>query len=265
MSGSTLYGATQDGGTGLGNLFQVSTNGNAFTNIYTFGGTDGSNPGTLVVLSGNTLYGTAGGGANGQGAAFKINTDHSGFAVLHNFVGTNVDGVFAGDLLLSGGMLYGTTHNGGTFDAGTVFQMDTAGNNFTVLKNFSGGSDGANPTTTLVLSGNTLYGTTTSGGYSGRGTVFSLSVPAVVDPNAFRITAIAREGNNIRVTWMMGVGQTNTLQASPGGLQGRYTTNGFVDIFTVATNITVGSITNYLDLGGATNTPTRFYRIRLVP
>ena len=266
LSGSTLYGATQSGGTGQGNLFQVSTNGSNFTNLYSFSGSDGANPGTMLVLSGNTLYGTTyHGGTNGQGTAFKINTDHSGFTVLHNFTGTNDIGAGPGDLLLSGGILYGTTAYDGSSDQGTIFQMDTAGNNFTVLKNFAGGSDGANPTTTLVLSSNVLYGTTTGGGYSGRGTVFSLSVPAVVDLNAFRITAIAREGNNMRVTWMMGVGQTNALQAAPGGLQGKYTTNGFIDIFTVATNITVGSITNYLDIGGATNVPSHYYRARLVP
>jgi hypothetical protein len=28
---------------------------------------------------------------------------------------------------------------------------------------------------------------------------------------------------------------------------------------------TIGSLTNYLDSGGATNTPSRYYRVRLVP
>jgi hypothetical protein len=40
-------------------------------------------------------------------------------------------------------------------------------------------------------------------------------------------------------------------------------TNNFAATFTV-TN-TVGSVTNYLDIGGATNMPARFYRVRLVP
>jgi len=267
LSGNTLYGTTQNGGIGAGNLFQVNTDGSFFTNIYSFaGGSDGANPGALLVLSGNTLYGTAfHGGTNSQGTAFKINTNRTGFAVLQIFGGTNANGAGAGDLLLSGGTLYGATFNGGTLDKGTIFQMDTAGNNFTVLKNFAGGIDGANPNTTLMLSGNTLYGTTASGGYSGRGTVFSLSVPTIVDPNAFRITAIAREGNNLRVTWLMGAGQTNALQAASGGPQGSYTTNGFADIFIVMNNIVAGSITNYLDIGAATNKPSRYYRARLAP
>lgn len=80
--------------------------------------------------------------------------------------------------------------------------------------------------------------------------------------SAFRITSIAQVGTNVLVTWTMGTGKTNALQRTAGA-SGSYATNGFSDIFTV-TN-TVGGITNYLDLGGATNFPSRFYRVRLVP
>jgi beta-glucanase (GH16 family) len=78
----------------------------------------------------------------------------------------------------------------------------------------------------------------------------------------FGITSVATEANDIRVTWMMGSGKTNALQATSGDPDGGYLTN-FTDIFTV-TN-TVGSTTNYLDLGANTNAPARYYRVRLVP
>jgi hypothetical protein len=87
----------------------------------------------------------------------------------------------------------------------------------------------------------------------------------VLDPNAFRITSVAREGNDLRVTWLMGPGQTNALQASSGGIHGSYATNGFTDIFIVTNNTTPGTLTNYLDIGAATNIPSRFYRARLSP
>ena len=58
-------------------------------------------------------------------------------------------------------------------------------------------------------------------------------------------------------------GQTNELQVTPGGPDGSYNINNFTPIFAV-TN-TLGSVTNYLDVGGATNTPARYYRVRLVP
>jgi len=79
----------------------------------------------------------------------------------------------------------------------------------------------------------------------------------------FHVTSVAKEGNNVRVTWMMGPGKTNALQRTTGTGNGSYQTNGFTTIFTV-TN-TTGTTTNYLDVGAATNFPSRFYRVRLVP
>jgi hypothetical protein len=81
--------------------------------------------------------------------------------------------------------------------------------------------------------------------------------------SAFRIISITQQGTTNRVTWMMGAGKTNALQATAGGNGGSYSSTDFADIFTV-TN-TVGSVTNYPDPGGATNKPARYYRARLVP
>jgi hypothetical protein len=67
------------------------------------------------------------------------------------------------------------------------------------------------------------------------------------------------------VTWMMGPGQINALQATAGDSSGGYTTNDFADIFVVTNNTNAGSLTNYLDIGAATNQPSRFYRARLAP
>jgi T5SS/PEP-CTERM-associated repeat protein len=87
----------------------------------------------------------------------------------------------------------------------------------------------------------------------------------ILDPNAFRIVSVTRQGNDILITWVMGPGATNTLQATTGGPAGGYNTNGFADIFTVTNNTAVGTVTNYLDIGAATNAPARYYRARLVP
>ena len=85
----------------------------------------------------------------------------------------------------------------------------------------------------------------------------------VLDPNTFRITSITPQDTDVLVTWMMGPGATNTLQATAGDAAGGYSTNGFTDIFIVTNNTTVGTITNYLDIGAATNVPARYYRARL--
>ena len=91
------------------------------------------------------------------------------------------------------------------------------------------------------------------------------------DPNssasALRITSAVRQATNVVITWRTAGGRTNVVQASPGGVNGNYTTNNFADIG-ASTTIVSGSgdtTTNYTDVAGATNAPTRFYRIRLVP
>jgi uncharacterized repeat protein (TIGR03803 family) len=128
------------------------------------------------------LYGTAnGGGSAGVGNIFAVNTNGAGFTNLHNF---NVsDGQYpAANLILPGNVLYGMTPGGGAFHSGNIFSASTNGTGFTNLFNFppiSGvlfsNSDGAFPVGSLLLSGNTLYGTAQEGGDAGNGTVFKIN------------------------------------------------------------------------------------------
>ena len=75
------------------------------------------------------------------------------------------------------------------------------------------------------------------------------------------IAAIDRLGSDIRVTWKVEGGHGYFVQtnASPG--------SGFVDfspLISVPSNA-VESTTNYLHVGGATNAPVQYYRVRLAP
>jgi uncharacterized repeat protein (TIGR03803 family) len=196
LSGNTLYGTAEHGGTnGYGTVFAINTDGNGFTNLYNFtGGNDGANPIARLVLSGNTLYGTtAGGGTNGNGSIFAIHTDGTGFSNLYSFtalvLNVNADGANPqAGLILSGNTLYGTTKLGGTNGYGTVFAINTDGSSFTNLHSFSGGSDGCFPLAGLILSGNTLYGTTESGGSSAQGNIFALQVNSMRFTNLYSFT-----------------------------------------------------------------------------
>jgi hypothetical protein len=89
------------------------------------------------------------------------------------------------------------------------------------------------------------------------------------DPNSkpLRITAVARQGGDFKITWLTLGGTTNTVQATSGTVNGSYSTNNFVDIVGSQTIIPgIGPVTtNYTESGGATNVPARYYRIRLVP
>jgi hypothetical protein len=89
-------------------------------------------------------------------------------------------------------------------------------------------------------------------------------VNPVPDPGTFRITSITTQTNDVRITWQTVGGRTNVVQATTG-TSGNYDTS-----FSNISAIIIGSggdLTNatYLDVGGATNVPARYYRVRLVP
>jgi uncharacterized repeat protein (TIGR03803 family) len=223
LSGTTLYGTAILGGSnGNGTVFAVNIDGTDFTTLYSFtafssqvpyfdftvgANSDGAAPYGGVVLSGNTLYGTArGGGVFGHGSVFAVNTNGTGFTNLYNFTAipgysspTNSSGAnpVAG-LTLSGNTLYGTAETGGSLGWGTVFGVNTDGSSFTTIYNFTDGSDQGNPQAGLVLSGSTLYGTTSGTaviGGMGNGTVFALSAPP---PPSLEI---ASAGNQVVLYW----------------------------------------------------------------
>jgi uncharacterized repeat protein (TIGR03803 family) len=94
---------------------------------------------------------------------------------LHSF--NNVDGaqVFAALVQARDGSFYGTTTAGGANDDGTVFKITPSGT-LTTLYKFLGGADGQQPYAGLVQgSDGNFYGTTFSGGYGNRGTVFKIT------------------------------------------------------------------------------------------
>jgi uncharacterized repeat protein (TIGR03803 family) len=179
LSSNTLYGTAQSGGTsGNGTIFAINTDGTGFTNLHNFGGGDGMSPQASLVLCSNTLYGTTFyGGSDNDGTVFSINVDGSGFTNLYVFHGG--DGLRPkAELIVFGNTLYGTTQSGGTGGSGTVFSINTDGTGFTNLYIFktTPPNHGNQPYGGLVLSDDSLYGTTYQGGVGNIGTAFVLSL-----------------------------------------------------------------------------------------
>lgn len=78
--------------------------------------------------------------------------------------------------------------------------------------------------------------------------------------SAFRITSVTLTNNNALITWRTAGGRTNIVQALT------YRSGSYADLSSNVVIVGSGDVTtNYLDVGGATNQPCRFYRIRLVP
>ena len=114
---------------------------------------------------------------------------------IHDFAGFNpaaYGGVPSASLIAAGNVSYGTAAVGGSFiepgsfgispepGAGVMFKINHVGSGYTVLHTFSGvnvfgNSEGAYPLGSLVLCGNTLYGTTFIGGAYGYGTIFAVN------------------------------------------------------------------------------------------
>ena len=234
LAGNTLYGTTSFGGSSdLGTVFAVDTDGTGFKTLHTFsGGADGARPKCGLVILGNTLYGTTGGGGDsGSGTLFAINADGSGFTNLYSFSAlsssapyTNADGAFPdSSLLLTGNTLYGTAAGGGISGSGTVFALHIDGSGFTNLYTFSAtagspgrNNDGANPHGKLLLTGDTLFGTTAGGGTSGNGTVFSINLSSASSPQL----TITPAGANVLLSWPTNFTgftlQSTTTLSSPG-------------------------------------------------
>jgi hypothetical protein len=125
------------------------------------------------------------------------------------------------------------------------------------------------PASTTVYLRFYATGQTTTGGwgyYSPAAGSYGLSIGGTVATTGpiLTIRKIERVGSNdIRITWIGTGGTTNRVQVTPGLANGSYT-NNFTDIAASVTNLPgSGAVTNsYTETGGATNKPSRFYRVR---
>jgi hypothetical protein len=87
----------------------------------------------------------------------------------------------------------------------------------------------------------------------------------VVDASYFRVTGITNQTGSVNLAWTTVGGRSYVVQTNAPPPNGSYTNNFSDFTSTVAVPGQSLGTTNYLDLGGATNTPSRYYRVRLVP
>jgi len=177
-SNGLIYGMTPNGGSNEeGVLFYYNPVSGKDSVLVNLSDNIGFSPyGGLMEANSGLLYGmTYSGGANYDGVIFSFNTKTKAYNALYSFNdSTSGESPYGSLAEASNGLLYGMTYFGGKQGDGVFFSFDPSTNKEKPLMNFTG-ANGANPTGTLVLdsTGTLLYGTTSVGGQSNYGVLFS--------------------------------------------------------------------------------------------
>ncbi len=198
-----LYATTDGGGAfGEGTVFKMTPLG-LLTTVASFSGDDGNDPVPAVVqgTDGNFYGTTQYGGTNetcsaGCGSIFKMAPDGT-LTSLYSFDVTHGDRPSVAPLVEGNdGNFYGTTFGGGKVCAcGTVFRISPAGH-FTLIHSFTGGSDGAEPYSGLILASNgNFYGVAYTAGDGGEGTIYKIT-PTGSFSTVFSFAGNGSNGNN---------------------------------------------------------------------
>ena len=236
----SFYGTTFDGGLfDNGTVFNVTSNGFP-TTLFPFNITNGDLPfaGLTRGADGNYYGTTYQGGSSGFGTVYKM-TPAAQLTTLYSFTGGG-DGGFVHGGLTQGddSSFYGTTFAGGTFNAGTVFNITTNGQ-LTTLYTFTG-TNGALPYAGLLKDENgTFYGVASRGGSSNAGTIFKRA-------NGGKLTNIYSFTGGIDGGQPVG----GLIQGADGNLYGTTAYGGSYGDGTVFRVASDGTFTNLLQFDG---------------
>ncbi|HVM60768.1 MAG TPA: carboxypeptidase-like regulatory domain-containing protein [Verrucomicrobiae bacterium] len=217
-----------------------------------------------------------------------------GFLALHlqDGIHSNIDTVYiADDGSVTGGVskwTYNPAVSNNWYETGSIAGNATLTSGTGGLRQLAGSvtvnGNQTNVTLYVVASGNTaanyagnLYALTDSSGFGGTlsGTLPApiASAPAntrwrgvaLAPASTFRITSIAKSGNDVSLAWNAMGGNSYVVQASNGDAKGNYNSSTFTDLSGSLFTLGYGpQLASFLDANGATNRPSRYYRLRRV-
>jgi uncharacterized repeat protein (TIGR03803 family) len=185
-----LFGATNAGGTNNdGTLFEIANGSNTITTLYTFAGTDGANPsaGVTIDSAGNLFGTTTNGGSTNSGEVFELTKGAQSITVLASFDPTkNGENPTSVVTLDASGNIFGAASgidnsaspNGVNSTGGIIYEIASGSNAITTIASMSYDKgqylSGEFPNGVILDSAGNLYGTASSGGANGTGTVFEI-------------------------------------------------------------------------------------------
>lgn len=194
-----LYGTTYGGGNwdsqngcqyaGCGTVFKLAPPAPGSTQwtesiIYEFtNGSEGSDPFSGVAIDGSgNLYGVSNWGADGYGDVYQLTPSGNSYTehTILTCDGVNCrypDSTGNKPLIDASGNFWLASYTGGANGYGDVFELSAGNWNYTDIHDFTAGSDGQSPQTTLTLdSAGNIYGTTSGSAYFGTpGTAFKIT------------------------------------------------------------------------------------------
>jgi uncharacterized repeat protein (TIGR03803 family) len=266
MQGSdgNLYGGTNAGGNGGGEVYQLTLDGTfkVLQNFcYDFSDTcfTGAYPTRLVQDDQGNFFGTAAnGGSYNSGTVFEI-TSTNKFVGLHRFSYSGGVAPIWGLTLASDGNLYGVGTNDANFAGvvgnvpniyGIIFRITPAGE-FTTLASFYDGPGGP----LYQATDGQLYGTTGEGGPGnsgyGYGTVFKLSIAS--GPLVKTVPAAGKVGRSVLI---LGNGLSGTTGVTFNGVQAAFTVESDTYIrATVPKGATTGTVSVFTPAGTLNSNP----------
>ena len=270
--GTSYYGGITNSAcsAGCGTIFKLTPLG-SLTTLYSFcaqGGScsDGATPwaGLVQGRDGNFYGTTPYGGADGDyGTAFKI-TPAGTLTTLHSFNLTDGATPYAALVQATDGNFYGTTSDGGANlgcnssynGCGTLFRITRDGV-LTTLHSFDL-IDGSNPDGGLLQhTDGSFFGTTSQGGNSENGTVFSLSMGF----GPF-LAFVRTEGRVAQTVGILGQGLTGTTAVTLNGTPASFAV--LSDTFLEAT-VPAGATTGLVAVTTPSGTLTSNKVFRVIP
>ncbi len=177
-SAGNLYGTTVGGGTyDYGTVYKLTQQNGAWSEntIYDFTPSPDFGAWPQAGLTrdnhGNLFAATWNSGPEGGGVAIQLSPVGEGWnaSLVYAFLGAGANPAGPTYSLTSDGAgnLYGATESDGTFNYGTIFKLSYQNGTwvYTLLHDFTGGSDGAYPSSKVILdSQGNLYGSAATGG-----------------------------------------------------------------------------------------------------
>jgi len=212
-----------------GSVWELPAGASSVQLLGTFaGGSNGSTPvGEIAVTRQDNIYGVTSDGGNGTGIVWQLMPGIPIIA-LGTLTGPAGGPPVGGVVLDDNGNLFGTTSAGGNgaSAAGVVWELHSHSVNFDIIQTFTG-ANGASPRGGLVTDRfGDVYGTTTSGGSAGGGTVFSMNLGNASSSSAglaSRVTKTALPANIVTAKVIRGSATVQISNPTKTAVRGRFT------------------------------------------